>query len=199
MRVGRIIKSTHKTSPEVKTVVRDFKTKCAKRFLEEDRNQFGRVTHLVNHELSNAIMLCCVIQQHYIGAAIAGGFSLIELGLDKLFHNLAMRKSQIMVKELKAKGKDKQFITDAVDYYLKTSGGIVHSNFVRKFRKKDIAKVVDGEKCTQIPGIVSFIQTDCALGQVHNKPAYMKAQKNKKVFMNKMQNIFYKIFPSNKK
>ncbi len=199
MRIGGIIRTTNKVNPEVKTFVRDFKNKCVKQFREEQRNQFGRVTHLINHEWSNALLLCCALQEHYGFAALAGVFSLAELGLDKLFHNLAMRKSQIIVKELKAMGKDKKFITEAVDYYLKTSGGIIHSNFVRKFRKKDIAKVVSGKECPQIPGIISFIQTECAFGQMHNKPAYMKAQKNKKIFINKMRNIFCKIFPTAKK
>ena len=96
MRIGSIIKTTHTASPEVKTFVRDFKIKCTKRFCEEQRNQFGRVTHVINHELSNAILLCCVLQQRYGYAAIAGAFSLVELGLDKLFHKKSSKSSEFL-------------------------------------------------------------------------------------------------------
>lgn len=199
MQVNKIIQTNRTIEPEVKNVVKDFKINCLKYFNEECRNSTGRVIHFIGHEYCNALCLYYILGNapSYAGAVLAGTLSIMQLGLDKLFHNLAIRKSQILVRNLKNQGKDKQFITNAVDYYLKTSGGIIYSNLVRKFKKKDIEKVVNGENAPQIPGIMTYIQTYYDVCAVY--PAHEKSQKHKQKIVNKIKNVFYDIFHSTKK
>lgn len=170
----------NKINPDVKNTVRNFKTMC--RFAETDRNEFGRICHFIQIPISAGLVLSYLSSDSFLGAALWGGNILLSFGLDKLFHNIAMRKSQLLVKKLKNEGKDNKFINESVNYYLKKNGGIIYSNFVRKFKSKDIKKVVNGENAPQLKGLIPFVQTKLAIFS-SNKPLKIKCRRNLKKYL----------------
>ena len=93
-----------------------------------------------------------------------------------------MRKSQLLAKVLRNNNKDDQFIAESVDYYLKKNGGIIYSNFIRKFKKEDIKKVVDVENAPQLKGLIPFIQTKLAVFS-DNKALKVKGRRNLKKYL----------------
>ena len=170
----------NKGNPDMKKEVKTFKVKC--HFIDQERNSFGRIWHFINVFLCVGFLYYTFKTTQLSEFIVSGGGILVHLGLDKLFHNIAMRKSQLLVKMLKHDDKDEEFIYKSVDYYLKKNGGIVYSNFVRKFKKGDIKKIVDGENAPQLKGLVPFIQTKLAIFS-NNEALKVKGRRNFKKYL----------------
>lgn len=151
------------------------------RYCESDwfRNKVGRIWHpVVNVFIAKNIIANLLAAKYDIAAAEMGLF-FIQSGLDKMFHNIAMRKASVMVRKLKNIGLTKESdLTFAVDYYLKNNGGLVYSNLIRKFAPNQIHKVVKGEKPHQIKGLMSWLQSKVTLFSFYNKPQMVKAKRN---------------------
>lgn len=143
------------------------------------RNKVGRIWHpIFNVYVAKAIVFNLLISKFDIAAAEMVIF-FMQSGLDKMFHNIAMRKSATIVRMLKNTGiKDESDLIFAVDYYLKKNGGLVYSNIIRNFAPTQINKIVQGEKPSQIKGLMSWLQTKVTLGSYYNKPQMIKAKKN---------------------
>lgn len=166
-----------RVSTEVKDEVERFK--YMHKFWDQDRNAIARIWHFIFGMFS----VIPFMQDITLAGKIIWGCNIIAIpGFDKLFHNIAIRKSQLLAKELRNKNKDDQFIAEAVDYYLKKNGGLIYSNFVRKFKKEDIQSVVKGEQAPQFSGIIPFVQTKLAVFS-HNKPLRVKGRKNLKKYI----------------
>ena len=54
----------------------------------------------------------------------------------------------------------------------------MYSNIIRNFAPTQINKIVQGEKPSQIKGLMSWLQTKVTLGSYYNKPQMIKAKKN---------------------
>ncbi len=143
------------------------------------RNKFGRVWHPLWNVCIGISSIFALLVSRYDAAALDMALFFIQSGLDKMFHNIAMRKSSVLVRKLKKMGfASESDLIFAVDYYLKKNGGLVYSNLVRKFAPNQIRKVVKGEKPPQIKGLMSWLQSKVSLCSYYNKPQMIKAKRN---------------------
>ena len=153
-------------------------------FEESSRNNFGRIEHFGGFIYCIYFAVICAMSQKYGEALFGLGAAYINSGLDKMFHNIAMRKSQVLVRYLHSNGiHDEKYITDCVDLYLKKRGGIIYSSFVRKFQRDKIKQVANGESASQFEGILTYIRNKYTLISPFNKAQMIKAKRNiKKIF-----------------
>ena len=126
------------------------------------------------------------MEQSYGNAFVDILGAYLNFGLDKMFHNIAMRKSQALVRYIKSQGiQDEKQIMDIIDLYLKKRGGILYSTFVRTFRKNKIKQVANGEQASQIKGYITYIHGKYTLLS-RNKSQIVKARRN----LRNLKNLF---------
>ena len=145
---------------------------------QSGRNNVGRIVHFWAGILGVGDMALYAIANDYKNAFHITMVTNINLGLDKMFHNIAMRKAQVLVRHLKSQGiSDEDTLTQAVDLYMKKRGGILYSTFVRKFQKNKIKQVARGEKASQIKGVMTYLQRKYTFGS-ESKAQMVKAKRN---------------------
>ena len=150
------------------------------------RNKVGRIWHPVLNAVISTSFISNLLGSRYGMAGFDFALIFIQSGLDKMFHNIAMRKASVIVRRLKNWGiTDDSDLKFAVNYYLKKNGGLVYSNLVRKFAPNQIKKVTEGEKPPQIKGLITWLQSKISLASFYNEPQMCKAKKNlQKLFKN---------------
>ena len=153
----------------------------SRNYAEQERNELGRWSHPLSAALVANTCVFNLISDKPLFALIMAVFGYMQMGLDKMFHNIAMRKSQDLVRFLKSKSMtDENHLTEMVDYYLKRHGGLVYSNFVRKFQYDKIEAVAKGEFATQIKGLMTFLRDKYTLltPKAVNKAQAVKRKNN---------------------
>ncbi len=156
------------------------------------RNKVGRIWHPICNVFLAKAFIFNILAAKYDIAAVEMGLFFVQSGLDKMFHNIAIRKSAALVRKLKNIGITKESeLSFAVDYYLKKNGGLVYSNLIRKFAPNQIHKVVHGEKPPQIKGLMSWLQSKFTLFSFYNKSQMVKAKKNVVRFAKHIMNTFH--------
>ncbi|OGI04207.1 MAG: hypothetical protein A2Y25_08870 [Candidatus Melainabacteria bacterium GWF2_37_15] len=124
-------------------------------FSEERRNTFGRIVHFGTEIGAGLNGLVYALHGDWGSASFHTVFAMYNHGLDKLFHNVALRKSKLLIKQLKKQGiKDKEELRFSISNYLGKRGGIIHSNLFRLFSQKKIEKLVETGKLPEIKGII---------------------------------------------
>lgn len=155
------------------------------------RNKVGRIWHPICNAFVAKTFIFHVLASKYDLAAADMFIFFVQSGLDKMFHNIAMRKSAALVRKLKNIGITQEAdLIFAVDYYLKKNGGLVYSNLVRRFAPNQIHKVVQGEKPQQIKGLMSWLQSKVTLFSFYNKSQRVKAKKNVVKLAKNIVNVF---------
>lgn len=170
---------------EIRSLVKDF---CKqKKFSEGGRNSFGRIEHIT---AGLGCSLWCtisgVINKNVSELALGIPCIFINLGLDKTFHNIALRKSLIMRRFLKQKGiRNNEDLSYAINIYLKKRGGVLYSNLFRLFNQDKIKKMASDGHLPKLKGLVYKIQVkDGGL------TSYLIPAVKRKKFLKKLKGVF---------
>lgn len=121
------------------------------------KNKLGRIFHPICGIAILVDSITSLLKGDMVDTAIDLGFSLFNLGYEKLFHNIAIRKVRTLSKQLIKQGFSEEERIYAVKKYLNRDGSFIYSKIFNVTSPNKVNKLANAQEVKQVGGLISYI------------------------------------------